>query len=79
MRCKGWKCNLRKTITVTYGAFCGARLFLSVTLIYLNGIYRGPRGQCSGRQKHREKAVRPIPTNPRFLHYLWLLATEILN
>lgn len=79
MRCKGWKCNLRKTIIVTYGAFRGARLFLSVTLIYLNGIYRGPRGRCSGRQKHREKAVRPIPTNPRFLHYLWLLATEILN
>lgn len=53
-----------------------------MTLIYLFGIYRGSGERCSEREKpseKAEKAVKPIPSNPRFLHYLWLLATEILN
>lgn len=27
----------------------------------------------------QQKAVKPIRTDPHFLHYLWLLPTEILN
>lgn len=35
-------------------------------------------GAAGGR--NREKGLsKPIPTNPRFLHFLWLLAIEILN
>lgn len=30
-------------------------------------------------ESNSEKAVKPIPINPGFLHYLWLLATEIPN
>lgn len=74
MRCKGWKCNPRKTITVTYGVFCEAGLFLSVTLIYLNGIYRGARGWCSrGRNREKRLSNQFPPTPASFIIYgCWL-------
>lgn len=65
MRCKGWKCNLRKTITVTYGVFCEAGLFLSVTLIYLNGIYRGTKRMVLREGEAAEKSLsNQFPPTP---------------
>lgn len=56
-------------------------------LIYLSGIYRRTEGTVFSEaetQKKREKKLSDqFPTTqppfPYFLHYLWLLAPEILN
>lgn len=64
MMCKGWKCNLRWTTTMNYSALLLPSLFLSVTLIYLSGIF-----SPAGKTLRKGCQINSQPTPAFFVIY----------